>query len=332
MADENTGTLPEPETVAEIDIEAVDALSPEDSGKLLRGETEPPRKGVKVETSDKPKDEFDVDPKSETVPFKQFDRVRHRAKEFETERQAALTRAEQAEARANTAMQRLTEIMAASKPAEQPKEEPPPPPTLDGDPLAFVEYTAKEVQELKAQIAQQKQATQEERAAQEWIQKSAADLQDYGKAVPEGSQAADWLWGWGLHQIQQKSPGLHEAAVQQNMNDWQVKIAQQAHQMGIRPARLMHMMALDRGFQPEPAKAVPPKDPDTGRFTKAAAEMDKREATKAAAKSLGGSGGPADGGEVTAEMIVGFNEAEYAAWKKANGGEQALRKFFGAKQ
>ncbi len=331
MADENTGTLPEPETVAEIDIEAVDALSPEDSGKLLRGETEPPRKGVKIETPDKPGDEFDVDAKSETVPFKTFDRVRHRVKDVETERQAALTRAEQAEARANTAMQRLTEIMAASKPAEQTKEEPPPPPTLEGDPLAFVEYTAKEVQELKAQIAQQKQATQEERAAQEWIQRSAADLEEYGKATPEGSEAANWLWGWGLHQIQQKSPGLHEAAVQANMNDWQVKIAQQAHQMGIRPARLMHMMALDRGFQPEPAKVVPPKDPDTGKFVKASAEMDKREATKAAAKSLGGSGGPSDGGEVTAEMIVGFSESEYAAWKKANGGEQALRKFFGAR-
>ncbi len=332
MADENTGTQPEPETVAEIDIEAVDALSPEDSGKLLRGETEPPRKGVKVETPDKPGDEFDLDPKSETVPFKTFDRVRHRAKEFETERQAALTRAEQAEARANTAMQRLTEIMAASKPAEQPKEEPPPPPSIDDDPLAFVQYTAKQIEELKAQIAQKDQTTQAERTAQDMIQASAADLEEYGKAVPEGSQAANWLWGWGIHQLNQKSPGIDQAAIQQSMNSWQVQITQQARQMGVRPARLMHMMALDRGFQPEPAKEVPPKDPATGKFVKAAAEMDKREATKAAAKSLGGSGGPSDGGEVTAEMIVGFNEAEYAAWKKANGGEQALRKFFGAKQ
>ncbi len=338
MAEENTGTQPEPEIVAEIDIEAVDNLSPEDSGKLLRGEVEPPRKGIKAPEKDAgPKDEFDVDPKSETVPHGQFHRVNERRKAAEAERQAAATRAEQAEARANTAMQRMAELLEASKPPAQPAapapEDPGPPPNRREDPMGWIEWTEqKEIFEAHRQETERKQQYEQHTQAQRFHQAVGGDVQAFKAAQPDYDDARMFYWN-------QRGPELMALGYSQDeavkfIEQDEVQIAQRALQRGQSPAATLYSIAKARGYaqqQAEPAN-VPPKDPTTGKFIKAAVAMDKLEATKAAAKSLGGSGGPSDAGEMTPEMLVSMSEGEYAAWKKANGGESALRKFFGARQ
>ncbi len=343
MADEKPGDTPEP--VAEIDIEAVDDLSPEDSGKLLRGEVEPPRKGPKpAEKADGPKDEFDVDPKSETVPHGQFHRVNERRKAAEAERQAERTRAEQAEARANTAMQRMAELLEASKP---PAPEPDPGPEHPGDePDAMdnpYEYgiwrqkTDKYNRHHQAvQQAQQQAAQRQQLAFTEAVQ---GDVKAFKtQAAPDYDQARDFYWNNRGSELMALGYSREQAI--QLIHQDEAQIANIAVQRGQSPAATLYSIARARGYaqaqqagdQPATNGATPPKDPVTGKFVAASAAMDKREATRLAAKSLGGSGGPSDGGELTPQMLVDMSNDEYAAWKKANGGENALRKFFGARQ
>ncbi len=341
MADENTGTQPEP--VAEIDIEAVDDLSPEESGKLLRGEVEPPRKGARVDAKGatvEPKDEFDIDPRSETVPHGQFHRVNERRKAAEAERQAERTRAEAAEARANTAMQRMAELLEASKPAQQQQEPAVDPNVYTGDPNDYVAkidwleqreaVRAEERKQWDAQLAQQtevQRVIETKQAEYAAVREQYPEIEDARQAVLKGWHREFWL------------QGFRGAALDQKVTKAEADYTIWAHRQNIPIGDVIAELAMSRGWQPPTDDAQPatngatqPKDPATGKFIKAAAEMDKREATRAAAKSLGGSGGPSDVGEMTPEMLVEMSEGEYAAWKKKNGGETALRKFFGARQ
>ncbi len=334
------GATPEP---AEIDIEAVDDLSPEESGKLLRGEVEPPRKGARVDAKGstvEPKDEFDIDPRSETVPHGQFHRVNERRKAAEAERQAAHTRAEQAEARANTAMQRMAELLEASKPAAQQQQEqqeaPPHPgeePNAQDDPMGWItwrqgtdRFVAHQQNQQRAQQTEVQRVIETKQAEYAAVREQYPEIEDARQAVLKGWHREFWL------------QGFRGAALEQKVNKAEADYTIWAHRQNLPIGNVIAELAMSRGWQPptgdvQPATngAAQPKDPATGKFIKAAAEMDKREATRAAAKSLGGSGGPSDVGEMTPEMLVEMSEGEYAAWKKKNGGETALRKFFGAR-
>jgi len=320
----------EPETLpdSDIDEDALDALPPEEFEKLKRGEREAPQKDAKPpEKEAAVKDEFDVDPKSETVPHATFHRTNERRKAAEAERAAAATRAEQAEARANTAMQRMAELLEASKPAPAKIEEPAvdlgPDPEID--PIGALkwqrEQRAADFEARKTADAQAGQQRQEQGQQAELLRAAANDVQAFKQQTPDYDQARNFYWN-------QRGPELmalgysQEQAIQLIEQD-ELNIAHTALTRQQSPAKTLYAIAKARGYTPtiehdaaeKPNGAEQPRDAD-GKFKAAAAAMDKREATKAAAKSLGGSGGSDDVGTLTAQSIVDMSESEFRAFKK----------------
>ena len=341
MADEKEPDAP-PESDALDD--ALDALPPEEFEKLKRGEREPPTKDAAKEPAAKEapaKDEFDVDPKSETVPHGQFHRVNERRKAAEAERTAAAARAEQAEARANTAMQRMAELLEASKPAPKPVEEQQPDlgPDPEVDPIGALKWSreqrALEFQQRKDWEAQSGQQRQAQNQHEQLIRTAAADVQQFKTTQPDYDAARNFYWN-------QRGPELmalgysQEQAVALIEQD-ELNIAHTALTRQQSPAQTLYAIAKARGYQagvettPKPAANGADRERDAdGKFKAAAAAMDKRNATKEAAKSLGGSGGPGDAAALTAQDIVNMDETEFRAfkrkWDKELGEGGAMRK------
>lgn len=318
------GTAPEP---AEIDSDAIDNLPPEDFDKLKRGEIEPPRKGKAPEGDD----EDDVDPKSDTVPFKTFDRVRHRHKEAEAETARERTAREGIERQNAVLSQRFTELLQASKPAPEAKEEPAIDlgPDPDEDPVGAVkwmrEQRAKEVTERQQQEAQRGQQSQVEQ-----ILDKVNNRMEW--AISQNPTVLEATNAWRQSVSQELTvAGYRGKALNDQINRLETQYALYAFQNELPIEDVMVQLATSRGFRPaakdQGEGETPPRDA-TGKFTAAAAAMDKREATKQAAKSLGGSGGPADIGELTPQMIADMPEEEFKAFKKKYG-ENAMRKAFG---
>jgi hypothetical protein len=336
MADEKPGDTPEP---AEVDIDAIDDLPQEDFDKLKRGEIEPPKKGAKADGT---RDEFEVDPKSETVPHGQFHRVNERRKAAEAETAKERTAREQAESRANTAMQRMAELLEASKPPapEVKEQEPDLGPDPDEDPIGALKWAreqkAQEFEQRKQFEAQQVQRAQHERVVNAQSERFRS-VQAEHPVLTEAYQSLLNSWG---HELSLQ--GFKGRDVQARVNQLETQWAAWAHQHNQPIEDVIWNLAQSRGFRmkepdadPSPeaaatgadAAATPQRDAN-GKFVAASAAMDKREATKAAAKSLGGSGGPADTGELTPQMIADMSNEDFAAFKKKFG-DKAMAKAFG---
>ncbi len=341
------GVAPEP---SEIDIDAVDDLSTEDVGKLQRGEIEPPKKGKAA--TDAPaiaKDEFDIDPSVTVVPHSKFHNVNERRKAAEAETARERGAREAAEARANTAVQRMSELLEASRPApvQQRQDEAPADPGAEPDgteqPIEWIAWRQQkdrfDAHQQTVQHSQQTEAQQRENQYRQW---TAQGIQEFKAQTPDYDDARGFFWNQrgpelmalgytqdqAIRLIEQDEIGIRDAAIARRQN----------------PAEAMYAIAKIRGYQPGngQADAVDPAAVNgnadrtrdaTGKFTAAVAAMDKREATKAAAKSLGGSGGPADGGELTAQQIADMSDSEYKAfkakWDKQLGEGGAMRKAMG---
>jgi hypothetical protein len=245
------------------------------------------------------------------VPRQALEEARREAKEHRD-------RATLLEDRTNKILERY---FSQNQPA---KEEPPPIPTWMEDPLAAGEYLAKEVQGLKAQLTQNQQLSQQETAVQSLIQANVTDLTDYAKSNPEVGPATDFLWEWGLEQLRAKNPNADEWTVKQSMNRWQADITHQARQLGVRPARLMHMMAYDRGFQAQaadtgkPAVEVPAgsetkRDPATGQFVSETEKAAKLKTSQERNGSLSSAPGtPVE--KMTAKELASLSEDEM--WRR----------------
>lgn len=334
------GTQPEP--IIEIDTDAIDDLPQEEIGKLQRGEIEPPKKGAKAPEKDAgPKDEFDVDPKSETVPHAVFHRNNERRKAAEAETVKERTAREKIEQQNTILSQRFTELLEASKSVPQqedrpaitaPGEEPDP----EADPYGWINWRAqKDRYDSHQQETQRTQQTEQQLAVQHVLQTAARGVQEFTATTPDYQTARLFVWN-------QRGPELMELGYSQEqaiamLEQDELRIADGALRSGKNPAEVMYKLAKIRGYIPptgdDPAATngtTPPRGAD-GKFQAAAAEMDKREATKAAAKSLGGSGGPADTGEITPQVVADMSNEEFAAFKKKYG-EKAMQKAFGVAQ
>jgi len=335
MADEKPGE--QPVEGDDIDLAAVDTMSDEEIGKLKRGEADPPRKKAR-EGGD---DDFDeVDPKSETVPHGKFHRVNERRKQAEQERDAHAKAKADAEARADLAMRRLSELLEASKPAKEPEPEDEPDlgPDPDQDPLGAVKWMREQKAREFAEAKQRREVEQTGSQAQRIVAEQATRFSQVKAQHPVLDEAYKHL----LESVAGENAlyGLSGIDLTNRVHQWEAQVAQWAHRNNQPIEEVIWNLAQRRGFRPPDPNAGgddggqdqggsdQPRGPN-GQFVKAAAEMDRREATKAAAKSLGGGGGPADVGEITPQKILEMSEDEYVAFKKKHG-ERAMRVAFGS--
>lgn len=310
----------------EVDI---DALSDEDAGKIRRGEASPPvaRSAEKIAEED----DLEADPKAETVPHGKFHRVNERRKQAE-ERAAALERAHfAAEQRADLATRRMTELMEAAKPPPEEEPEPDLGPDPEEDAIGSIKWMraqkAAEIQNQKEWQAQQGQRSQVERIFNDQTERFQAVKAEH-PVLQEAYN--ELLQSWGRELAMQ---GVQGPELQRRVNRLEVQWATWAHQNRRPIEDVIWELAQSRGWRPAAAEVdgektdQQPRDAN-GQFAKASAEMDKREQTKLAAKSLGGSGGPAETGEITPQTVIDMSEEEFAAFKK-RWGDNAMKKAMG---
>lgn len=323
MADEKPDASPEPD----IDIEAVDDLPPEDLDKLKRGEIEAPRRKAepvqKPEGKTEPGDDDEVDPKSDVVPYGKFHRQIERRKDAETRAEANERRAAEAEARANVAFQRMAELMEAARPPQEEQAAPADPgqePDYEDNPIGWIAWRAQKDRFNDHQAeAQRAQQVEHQRRSGEFQRAVTGDVERFKAQTPDYQEAVTFYWNSRGPELMAMGYSQNEAA--EIIRRDEMQIAQLALQRRQSPAATYYAIAKARGYQQgngEQANGrdLPAKDPVTGKFVAASEAMDRREATKAAAKSLGGSGGPGDMGMPTPQQIADMEPAEFESFKK----------------
>lgn len=237
--------------------------------------------------------------KSETVPHGQFHRERERRKAAEVERDRALQR-----------MDAMLKVVGGRQQAEQPQEEQQPPPSLHEQPVEFIQGLADRVNQID-------QREQYKQAVTQYVGASEMDMQQYAQENPDAVNAYKYLESAYKHQLAEA--GITDPAAQaQRIAHEQAQVTYWALQRGIRPAHQFEMLARSYGYQPTPVEPQP--DPK-----KVAEEIDQKEATKAAARSMKDTGAPVDTGLPSAEAVTHMTDAEFdVLLKKFNGDFDAL--------
>lgn len=189
----------------------------------------------------------------------------------------------------------------------------PPPPAFDDDPLSATHHevrrTAKELAELREQLASGAQAAQSQ-ARLEWLRNTIGqDEAAYRTKVPDYNDAFNFLAARHIRRYTLR--GLDERQAQQQVQGEWMEIAARALNTGQSPAALLYAEAKEMGYTPKPAKPA------------AAAVVAAAQAGQAAVTG-GGGGAAGAGGALTMERIMNMTDAEFdkitpAQWRKLNG-------------
>lgn len=238
-----------------------------------------------VDTAEVAREEQRQEQQRETAQ-QQREAVPHGA--FHAEREARKA----ADARNRELEERLAALEAKSAPPEDPEPQ-------FADPLEdpeghrrWVEYQTQKPQDQYRELVEQQQA---QATAQARAQQAAQAEAAYAKDNPEYVDAVQFLQAEKANELM--SRGYSEAQIRQEMSRQANMIFDAASQIGMNPARFLHIMAQDMGFKP-------------------AAKADDRIAAQAKAQqasvTLGQGGGEAQSTGLTAEQIANMSEKEFA--------------------
>lgn len=308
----------------------VDALSDEEAHKLLHGEAEASVATEKVEETKPETGDDDDSDISVTVPHKKF----HQANE---RRKAAEERAAQAEQASTLAMQRLSELLNANGEQKQAEPEPDFGPDPDQDPVGALKWAREQVVLRTQQEREQQSKWQQQNQAGKQVQRSlelvGARWAEVEQTIPEINDA--WRALDASYRAEMQRLGWRGQALERQMFKVNTDWAQYVVSNSIPIEDFIVGMAEARGWKPGTAEAAKPIEgaerDENGRF-KSAEKIDKLEATKQKAKSLGTGGAPVKTGEITPEELVAMPEEDWKEFKKKwdKGGEGgAMRKAFG---
>ena len=296
---------PDIDSMTDEELEA--AMAAEEAGSEPAAEEQPPEQEAEAseESEEAGDDDKGADDKEEDfVPHGRF----HQANE---RRKAAEERAERLERRMEAL---LASIGKGDKEAPQAQEERDDPPSLEEDPAGYIQWQSRQIAKLNDAIWQNQRVGEERSQTQTLLQQSNHDMQAYATEHPEAQEAYAFLAERGKQMLAEQ--GIYDPAKQAaELDAWQVRIAQNAQQIGIRPAAMLMTLARENGWQPPAPKQAAP-DPK-----KAAEDIDRKEATKAAARSMRETGAAVDTGMPTAEQIDQMDDAEFKALLKKFGGD-----------
>lgn len=258
----------------------------------------------------------DDDPKGDMVPHGRFHRERERRQEAEAQRVAA-------EARADLAARRMTELLETLQPKQPaaPVEEAPDP---EKDIFGYVRSLENRIKTFEGESSLTKEQQQEQQQFDAIMSSSYADVQAFSQEKPEMQAAASFLMDALVKEA--RLYGLNEAQTEQHIRNRERDEFLWAVQHGKRPAQHYLDLAVMRGFNP----AAAPTQQGAAQPANVQAEIAKlvkNEATRNAAKSLSGSGA-ATGVSVTAADLLEMSDADYAAFKKTHG-DNAMAKAMG---
>lgn len=259
--------------------------------------------------------------KPETVPHGQFHRERERRKQLEQQFTEAQRRYELLEQRTNAMLQ----MMASGQQGQQPQEpQPDPVPDRLGDPLGYMEYMDRRLQQFEQGQRQQTEAQQrqqqEQRLIAEVTSRAGSDFQQAVQEDPAYQEAYEFMFRAAV-QEKMAVEGLPEQHAIQVVRQQELGLYAQALQAGRRPSAVIRALAQARGWQP---KAPEQGKPD---IEQAAAKIERLNQTKDAAKSLSGAGSEARTGIPTPDDLVNMTDDEFMAYKNKHG-ERALSRAF----
>lgn len=306
-ADTPAATNDDPDNMTDDELEAAlaaEANPPaEEDESAAEPEAEAPEASEdQPEEAAKADDESDDDGEPDMVPHGRLHHERERRK--------------RSEERAERLEQRLEEILKTIGKKEEPKaeERPQTPPSLADDPAAYIEWQTEEIQRLRGEVEQTTQATQAQTQARDILQSSTSDMQAYAAERPEAKDAYTYLADRGREILAEQ--GVRDPMQQAHrLNEWQVNIATQAQNLGMRPAALLMAMAQENGWKP----AAPAAAPDKAR--EAIEAIDKQEAAKAAARSMKDSGAAVETGLPDPAQVADMSDDEFQALLKKFGGD-----------
>jgi len=317
--------LPADTPAATPDIESMSDEQFVDFKKTLTDEAPAPEPAP-APADDDDDDEGDPSAPQGTVPHAKFHRANERRKESER-------RAQEAERASTLAMQRMAELLEASKPRE------PEPqaqefdlgPDPEHDPIGALAWQREQKRiELEQRRQWEQQTAQQRLAEYQWQQalgQTAVQFEQAKAVEPQLQELYD-----GLRQSYAReyaAYGHPVGQIGQLVERQEAQIIQWAHANRVPIAQAIKNLAASRGVQAQASQAsTQERDPVTGQF-KSAAELDRIEKTKQASKSLGGGGAPVRADVPTAQDIVNMSDEDFAAFKKKHG-EKAMRIAMGA--
>lgn len=314
---EAEGTAPAPVTLTEDNIddlddaafeaakEAMDAEAAEEAGAAPEPSEAKEQEDKPEEKAEEASDEDgdDDSSKQDTVPHGRFHNERER-------RKAAEERAEAAQKRMDDFLQFMRE-----QKGEKPKAEEAPQPEEWIDPRKDIfgayEQLRRGYENLVGHTNQQQEMTAQERSMQAVLQEGDADIIAYINEAPEAQGAFETLRNARVAEL--NAMGVTDPVQQrQDLLNTQIQLTELAKQRGIRPAKLMHDLAIARGYRPaETPNPKPTASAEQPAPLDAIEAVKKLEDTKQRAQSLGGSGAPVEISELSSEDILNMSQADY---------------------
>lgn len=195
--------------------------------------------------------------------------------------------------------QELEALKAQQKPAEP---ETVPDPVLEPEKYtAWVKQQAngpaEEIRKLREQWSQQQQREQLMHTIQ-------AREQEFAKAHPDYNDAVNYI----VNQRRQELSFFttDEQAINAQVQADVLGFAEQAVRQGMNPAQAAYHYAKARGYKPAEKATAPAPASDAAAKVAALANAQKQTET------LGSASGPANAGALTAEMLAGMSDAEFA--------------------
>lgn len=286
---DNRGTLPEPTEKADPSPPAREAQQAPQEPQEPSDYDEPAADGVDEGGEDKPKQDF----------------VSHKALHAERERRR---RAEQAAREREAELIRMQERLALMERMQgirqQPQDEPQDlnPPKPEEDLLGAIEYTQKQLQEIRAREAQEAQQRQYQEQTRGVVNRYRQDASQFMQEAPDFKDAYEFV-------VKQRDAVLRPLIKDPVMRDARIKQEEfeavvEAYRMGRNPAEVMYEMAKELGYSG--SRASVPSVP-----------QERREEGQRASRTLSGNGGSPTG-PMTAQRLLDMPEAEFKAYLAKN--------------
>lgn len=197
---------------------------------------------------------------------------------------------------------RLAELeYRLSQPAQQPEPEPDKVPDVNEDPLAAIEYTARELQEMKRQQQEQAERTRLISAAQ-------MATAEYAQSVPDYKDAYSHVLN--ARRVQHQLAGVPDHLMADALARDEMEIINTAWRLNRNPGELVYEYARTYGYSGQPTKS---EEAPVAAAPVASVEQEAKKA--AAATTL--VRGRAPSRELGVEDIVNLKGAAFdAAWEK----------------
>lgn len=273
--------------------------------------TEDPEKAAEDAAAQETVEGKDADAEAEnaepdTVPHQRFHHERERRKQEQE-------RADRLERRLEALLTTVGRKQPEAEPAQQEQDAPP---NLDEDPGAYIQWQQRQIEALSQRVNQSQQASEQQRLADQLYHDSSQDMARMAQERPEAQEAFDYL-SQGLRQYLADNGVTDRRQQDAEIYARQVNLAYQARQQGVRPGEYLLFLAGQYGWKPSAARAATAQpDPKA-----VADQIDREEATRAAARSMKDTGATVDTGAVTAEQIDKMSDKEFEALLKKFGGD-----------